>query len=311
MAPNIKIVHNEKLDLGEGPHWDHDTQALYYVNVMQSTIFKYEPRTEKITQVIVDKEKKTSVSFVIPVEGIKDKFAIGYGNKLALLTWNGISTYPTNVEILINLNDATDTVFNDGKVDSRGRLWTGTVFPGVITGSQERHGELYSMNTDEKCVTRYTLRTHATGIGISNGLAWSSDHKMFYYIDSFNNTVDAFDYNIDSGELSNRRIAFDFVKNNLKGFPDGMTIDVENKLWVAAFNGSAIHQVDPKTGSLLQSIKFPTSQITSATWGGQNLNELYVTSASHLQMEQNFYAGRLFKVTGLGTSGLPGLAVKL
>ncbi|XP_046422410.1 regucalcin-like [Neodiprion fabricii] len=306
MAPNIKIVHNEKLVLGEGPYWDHVAQVLYYVNVLESTIFKYEPSTEKFTQVIVDKEKKSSVSFVIPVEGIKDKFVIGYGNKLALLTWNGISTYPTNLEILISLNEATDTVFNDGKVDPRGRLWTGTVFPGVITGSQERRGELYRMNSQEKCVT-----SHATGIGISNGLAWSTDHKIFYYIDSLNNTVDAFDYNINSGELSNRRIAFDFVKNNLKGFPDGMTIDVENKLWVAAFNGSAVHQVDPETGSLLQSVKFPTSQITSATWGGPNLDELYVTSASHSETGQNFYAGRLFKVTGLGTSGLPGFSVKL
>nr|XP_046478757.1 regucalcin-like [Neodiprion pinetum] len=306
MAPNIKIVHNEKLGLGEGPYWDHVAQVLYYVNVLESTIFKYEPSTEKFTQVIVDKDKKSSVSFVIPVEGIKDKFVIGYGNKLALLTWNGISTYPTNLEILISLNEATDTVFNDGKVDARGRLWTGTVFPGVITGSQERRGELYSMNSQEKCVT-----SHATGIGISNGLAWSTDHKIFYYIDSLNNTVDAFDYNINSGELSNRRIAFDFVKNNLKGFPDGMTIDVENKLWVAAFNGSAVHQVDPETGSLLQSVKFPTSQITSAAWGGPNLDELYVTSASHSETGQNFYAGHLFKVTGLGTSGLPGFTVKL
>ncbi|XP_012255921.2 regucalcin-like [Athalia rosae] len=306
MAPNVEIVCDEKLDLGEGPHWDHKGGVLYYVDIFESSVFKYDPSTKKVNRVVVDKQNKTPVGFVIPVADTNNKFVIGYRNELAILTWDGISPDPTNVEVLVGVEPGTTNRFNDGKADPRGRLWAGTKAKYHPGEPEVRSGALYSLSKDGK-----TVKVHATDIGISNGLAWSSDFKTFYYIDSFNRAVDAFDYDIDSGETTNRRTVFDLIKNNVEGFPDGMTIDVEDKLWVATFGGSAIHRVDPVTGSLLQSVSLPAAKITSVAWGGPKLDELYVTSASRFDTEENRHAGRLFKVTGLGTSGGPGVPVKL
>ncbi|XP_046616189.1 regucalcin-like isoform X1 [Neodiprion virginianus] len=313
MAPKIEIIHDEQLVLGEGPHWDHAAQVLYYVDIPESMVFKYNPKTNKITRVIVDKQNKTSVSFAVPVEGTKDKFVIGYGKKFAVLTWDGVSIDPTKVDILVEVDSGTINIFNDGKADPSGRLWSGTwematFKPGV---SESRKGTFYSLSKDGK-----SAKAHFSGVGISNGLAWSADRRTFYYIDSLNWAVDGFDYNIDTGEITNRRTIFDLKKNNIKGLPDGMAIDSKDKLWFATFNGSGVHQVDPKTGTHLQFVQLPTAGITSVAWGGPNLDILYVTSASlYESIDQSdlnkSYVGRVFKITGLDACGLPGVPVKL
>lgn len=105
----------------------------------------------------------------------------------------------------------------------------------------------------------------------------------------------------------NRRIAFDFKKNNVEGLPDGMTIDTDGNLWIACFDGSQVIKVDPVKGELLQQVPIPALQVTSVAFGGKNLDELYVTSASmNIKYEQKPPCGAVFKVTGLGVKGFAG-----
>ncbi|XP_063961128.1 regucalcin-like [Lytechinus pictus] len=118
--------------------------------------------------------------------------------------------------------------------------------------------------------------------------------------------VDAFDYNIETGEIANRRQAISVPKSD--GVPDGMCIDDEGMLWVALFDGWAVNRYNPKTGEKLRSIKFPTKNITSCCWGGANRNEPYVTCAKHFlkpdELKEQDTAGSIFRVTDLGVKGV-------
>ncbi|XP_063968014.1 regucalcin-like isoform X2 [Lytechinus pictus] len=159
---------------------------------------------------------------------------------------------------------------------------------------------LYCLHPDK------SLKTHLQGVGLSNGMAWAEDYKTMYYIDSFSGGVDAFDYDVASGTIANRRRVITIPKN--EGFPDGMCIDSEGKLWVAHFMGAAVKRYDPLTGEKLRTVQLPTDIITSCCWGGANLDELYVTSSklslSEEKLKAQDTAGYLFRVTGLGVKGV-------
>lgn len=111
---------------------------------------------------------------------------------------------------------------------------------------------------------------------------------------------------------ANQRTVIDWKKHNIDGLPDGMTIDTDGNLWIACFDGSQVIKVDPVAGNVLQSIPIPALQVTSVAFGGKNLNELYVTSASmNIRSEQKPPCGAVFKVTGLGVKGYAGDACVL
>ncbi|XP_021924406.1 regucalcin-like isoform X2 [Zootermopsis nevadensis] len=236
-GPKVEKI-SAPVSLGEGPHWDHDAETLYYVDIKGPTVHKYVPATNKHTAVKID---GVHVSLVIPLEGTKDKFVITVGRNVAILTWDGESSTPTDVKYVSavdNEKELQGNKLNDGKADPTGRLWT-----------------------------------------------------------------------------ANRRTAFDFEINEVDGFPDGMAIDIEGKLWVACFGGSQVIRVDPASGKLLSRIPIPTPQVTSVAFGGPQLDELYVTSGNILlnegQKEAYPESGATFRVTGLGVKGLPGQPIKL
>ncbi|XP_015586116.1 regucalcin [Cephus cinctus] len=308
MAPKVSLLDDTRLVIGEGPHWDAEGQVLYYVDILDSTVLKYDSRSNKITRAVVDKKDKTTVTFILPIANTTDKFLIGYGSKVAVLTWDGVSSEPQNIEILDEEEDASHTGnrFNDAKVDPEGRVWLGTMGP--LQGPDKvvkNSGALYSLTDNGKLVK------HVTDIGISNGLTWSPDKKIFYYIDSIAGSIDSFDYDAKVGKIDNRKVVFDLKKNNVKGLPDGMTIDTEGKLWLATYNGNAIYRIDPITSEILQRVELPASQITSVTFGGSNLDELYVTSGSIDEPKGVPHVGRVFKITDLGVTGYPGVPAKL
>jgi len=107
---------------------------------------------------------------------------------------------------------------------------------------------------------------------------------------------------------ANRRTAFDFKAEGVEGIPDGMTIDIDGNLWIAVFDGSKVIKVDPRKGKKIDQINFPTKNVTSVAFGGENLDILYVTSAKHFLSEEELKAqptaGALFEVRNLGTKGL-------
>jgi sugar lactone lactonase YvrE len=130
-----------------------------------------------------------------------------------------------------------------------------------------------------------------------------------YYIDSNTGTIDAFDYDIETAAISNRRIA---ATNLWGGYFDGMTIDSEDNLYVAVWQGGAVRKINSRTGKLLATITVPgVKNITSCAFGGENLDELYITSSAHnadLKDEPN--AGALFKLKLTDSHGVPAFEFK-
>nr|XP_027215029.1 regucalcin-like [Penaeus vannamei] len=146
---------------------------------------------------------------------------------------------------------------------------------------------------------------------LSNGLAWSLDRKTFYFVDSHPRTIDAFDYDDESGAISNRRVVFDFYKAGLKDqFPDGMAIDVDGNLWVASFGGYQVLCVNPRTGRILRRVAIPAKNVSSVCWGGPDYSTLFVTSGtlgmSPEEVAANPSSGGTFAVTGPAPRASPG-----
>nr|CAD7587306.1 unnamed protein product [Timema genevievae] len=307
MAPVVFEPIGPRTLLGEAPHWDHKAQLLYYVDILKSTVYRFNPKNKELTSVKID---GGLVSLVIPIEDKKNQFIITVGRNLSILTWDGKSDTPTKVEHLHTVDTEEEkadfSVFNDGKVDPTGRLWAGTR---TTLGEDDfaRHkpgvGSLYSFTKGQQPIK------HLTGLKISNGLAWSKDLKTMYHIDTDDNKVHAFDFDPVKGKIANQRTAFDFTENNIKGFPDGMTIDTEDKLWVACFGGGQVIRIDPTSGKLLSSLAIPANNVTSATFGGPQLDELYVTTAtafikaSEEDLKNKPDLGKTFRVTGVGAKG--------
>nr|ADK55065.1 luciferin regenerating enzyme [Lampyris turkestanicus] len=307
MSPTIEIV-TERVILGEGPHWDVPSQSLYYVDILGQTLHKYVPSTNTHTKVKIE---GGPIGFAIPVEGKPNTFAIGLGRKIVEVVWDGVSDSVSSLKTLVEVDSEagfTNNRFNDGKADPTGRLWAGTMGPEPEVGKLEpEKGTLYTFDRNHR------IKAHLKTISISNGLAWNLKLKKMYYIDSPLKTVDQYDYDMVKGEICNRKVIFDFDKHSIPGIPDGMTIDSEGNLWVAVFDGARILKINPNTSELLTTINFPTQQITCPTFGGPNLEDLYVTSGQ-LVIEgktQPAPAGAVFKVTGVGSKGLPCVNVHL
>ncbi|RZF33538.1 hypothetical protein LSTR_LSTR008184 [Laodelphax striatellus] len=297
---------SKPLTLGEGPHWDVQTQCLYYVDIKKGSILCYNRELNKNYSAVVGEGKKP-VSLIIPVESQKNRFVITMKNDVVLVTWDGSSTDVTDMEVIASMEPEDNTNrLNDGKADPQGRLWAGTMGKEVVDevtqkkGYEPDKGSLYTLHKDK------SIKKQLTKLGIANGLAWTEDKKKMYYIDSLKKRVDSYDYDDETGNISNEKVVFDFIKNDLPGFPDGMTMDAEGKLFVANYGGSQVLKIDPVSGELLDKIPIPALNVTSVAFGGSNLDELYVTTASAdkptVEGEEN--DGCLYRVTNLQTKGL-------
>uniref|UniRef100_V5GXT7 Regucalcin n=1 Tax=Anoplophora glabripennis TaxID=217634 RepID=V5GXT7_ANOGL len=299
MVPHIERVV-ENCVFGEGPHWDEETQSLYFVDVMDKSICRYVPDTKKVTKANVG----AMVSIIIPVKGEKDTFLIGRERELLIITWDGKSD---KVSVLKKLKIESDlgTNFNDGKCDSKGRLWIGTVGKWSEDGTvEEERGSLYTIEKDK--ITKV-----ADKITMSNGLDFNPALKKMFYIDSHKGTIDEFDFDIEQGTITNRRPVFTLSRHDIPGLLDGMTIDSDGNLWVAICNAGKVIKVDPrKPETLLYTLSLPAKQTTSVAFGGKNMDELYVTTGrlefgntEKLSVPEN---GAVYKITGLGSRGVRG-----
>jgi len=232
---------------------------------------------------------------VVPIKGQPNKYIIAVERNLMILEWDGRSSEATSLVIHKPLDSegSARSRSNDGKCDPRGRLWTGT-----MDESGTSNGNLYKLDLDNS-LTRWV-----TGVGTSNGLAWSSDNRTMFYIDTNTGKVDAFDYDISQGAIANRRTIFDVWGSGVGGSPDGMTIDSQGNLWVATWGGSKVLNINPRDGSLIRTVSFEpyASQITSAAFGGPNLDTMYVTTADSGNPGETG-GGLLYAVTDLGVTG--------
>lgn len=271
--------------LGEGALWHPAEKKLYWINIKGKQLHIFDPQT---------KHNKT---FDLP-ERIGTVVPVKNGGVLVALQ-TGIYFMDTATgKIKLITNPLTDKAirFNDGKCDPAGRFWVGSMHLKQITGM----ATLYRMDID------HSVHTMVKDVTISNGIVWSGDKTKMYYVDSPLNTVDVFDYDNATGTISNRRVAVK-IPDSIGG-PDGMTIDAEDKLWVALWGGFAVGRFDPDTGELLQKVEVPAPNITSCAFGGDGLDTLFITTATQdmdeAQLKQYPLSGGVFS-TRPGVKGVP------
>ncbi|XP_004930716.1 regucalcin isoform X2 [Bombyx mori] len=303
MAPQLQAV-TEPVWLGEGPHWDHNEQALYFVSIFDETIHKYVPETGKHTRSKLDGKP----TFIIPIEGKKHHFVVGLDRLVVEIQWTGEDQTARLVRTVAEVDqDNPNNRFNDAKADPRGRLFAGTMGHEYEPGKFDlKKGSLYRIDPDG------SVHRLESNIDISNGLCWDLQRSAFYFADSFEYTIRRYDYDVETGSIANAKTVFKYSDHGLEGIVDGMTIDTDGNLWVANFDGRQVLKIDPRGGKLLQKIPIPALQVTSVTFGGPDLDQLYVTSASMNRGEEQLPpCGSTFRLDGLEVKGHPNVNVRL
>jgi len=251
-----ECIHPAQAVLGEGPVWDAARQLLWWVDIEKCELHCFDPATRS------DRAWPIGERIGFAVLTARDDLVIGTGRGLARFApETGAVTAVANPE-----RDVPGNRFNDAKCDPAGRLWAGTMALSEASGL----GSLYRIDATWR-ITRIV-----EDVSISNGLAWSLDGRTMFYVDSPARRVDAFDFDLESGELANRRTVVEIRT----GFPDGMCIDLAGNLWVALWGGWGVACFDPRTGAQLAKIEVPVEAVTSCCFGGVKGDELFITTAS-------------------------------
>ena len=283
----VKLTHKIKAKLGEGAFWDNRDQRLFWVDIIGLKVHIYDPETR------INKSFPTPSMVGTVVPGNNDKAVIALVDGIYILnTLDGEISLLSDVEA-----DMTYNRFNDGKCDPNGNLWVGSMH----FDQSLPKANLYKVDGKGNAVKMLD------SITISNGIVWTKDSRTMYYIDTPTGQIRAYDFDADNSSISNERIAVE-VPVGL-GFPDGMTIDEEDKLWVGLWNGNAVARFDPVSGKLMSKIEVPAHNVTSCSFGGSDFETLYITTSSldMTEEEQARYplAGSLFEVKP-GVKGVAG-----
>jgi L-arabinonolactonase len=289
---DIRICVPSKNMLGEGPIWDVEDQRLYWVDGLEGHLLSCSAYGADVEQWTLPAEIG---SFALRKNG---------GAIVALETGLHLFDFRTGaLDFIANPEAGKEHVrLNDGKVDSKGRFVVGSLDMTAFGGGGSRgRGVLYRVDAD--------LSVHPLfdGIACTNGPCWSPDEKTFYCTDSFIDTIYAFDWDEARGVPSNRRV---FAQCEPLHIPDGATVDSEGFYWVAlngALSGAAEVRRHAPDGRLDRTITMPTARLASLTFGGADLDILYVTTLIGNQptpIPVMPLDGHLFSVHGLGVRGL-------
>jgi sugar lactone lactonase YvrE len=255
------LVLDARDELGEGPVWNAADGVLEWVDITGSRLQRFDPRTGRHTvrdlgMHIGAFAPRASGGHIVAV-------AAGFG------VLDGDSDEVRVVAPVIA--DDPDVRMNDGACDPRGRFWAGTMAYDLRAGG----GMLYRLDAD------WSVHTVLTGVTCSNGLDWSDDGTTMYYVDSFAYSVDAFDYDDDTGAVHARRRVVEVPDDPAVPMgmvvPDGMCLDAEGCIWVAAHGSGEVRRFDGR-GNLLAVVDVDAPAVTSIAFGGDDLGDLYITS---------------------------------
>ena len=291
MLGDLELVLDAKATLGEAPCWDSEKQLLYWVDILEKKVCIFNPFTKVNREILLNQ----NVSAIVP-RNVKE---------VVLTLENGFYLLNLETEILSNLHELEGHLpnnrFNDGKCDAKGRFWAGTMDKFYA----KEKGSLYCLDTD------ITVKRKLGSVSISNGLTWSFDNQFMYFIDTLTKKVVQYNFNIHSGEIDTPTEVINF--SGVEGLPDGMTIDEEGMLWIAHWGGSKVSRWDPKKGNQLMEIIIPAINVTSCTFGGEDLSELYITTArtglAAKHLRQYPFSGGVFKIK-TGVKGRPSYSFK-
>lgn len=277
MESRAHFPHNvlkSRARLGEGPLWHGEQQMLYWVDIYNHRVHQFSPTmgTDRIFEV---EDEVTAITIAGP-----HRLLIALRKALAFLdTESGAVTPLQSIEL-----DKPKNRLNDGKCDPQGRFWIGS-----MNEEEQPEANLYRYDPDG------SIYLMEAGLTVSNGLGWSPDGNTFYLTDTPTHKIYAYDFNQDTGEINNRRVLIDLQDEGL--LPDGLTIDAGGYLWSAMWNGWYVVRFAPD-GQEVMRVKMPVQCPTSCTFGGEELDVLYITTASvglsQAEIQRSFYSGDLF-----------------
>jgi sugar lactone lactonase YvrE len=275
------VVVEGQIDLGEGPFWDDVRQCLWFVDITGGVLYRLDPTTGEIA----GRRVGSPLSAAIPAAD--GALILTRGNGVYRYDWDHATTTLTAA---IDPPDATIQL-NDAACDPVGRLWAGTIDANFGRGRSS--------------LLRFSAAVPDTVLsnrGLANGIAWSPDGATMYFADSQERTVEAFDYNVESGSVSQPRVWLTLSES--RGFPDGLAVDARGDVWVALYAGAAVHHYNDE-GALVEVLEFPVDRVTNVCFGGADLADLYVTTSSHrltpAEQQSQPLAGSTFVVPRAGT----------
>lgn len=260
----VKLVCEPDCLLGECPLWNVDEQKLYFTDIENCKLWCYDPKSNKAT-VFLEADYHIG------------GFAFNRGGGLILCAGNKVLKLYKNlkIETLFEIDLEAGERFNDISSDPKGRIYAGTAGGAIGTNKLFRF---------EK---GYQPELIISGIQCSNGMTFSLNEKSFFHVNSFAFTITKYNYDCDSGNISNGKVFFKADEG--MGFPDGLTMDSEGCIWVAFWGASVIRRLSP-AGKILQNIKVPVKNPSSVNFGGENLNELFISSAK----DNKFHGGDVY-----------------
>ncbi|NIB44196.1 SMP-30/gluconolactonase/LRE family protein [Pseudomaricurvus alkylphenolicus] len=274
--------------LGEGIIWHARDGAVWWTDIQESKLYRYHLATEQRQDWSLP-ERLGCFGFF---EGVPE-------DKLIMAAFaSGVARYDLDTGELDWIArpelDKPGLRFNDGRVDRQGRFWAGSM---IESDDSYHQGGLYRLNPD------LSLSSVVDGITISNGLCWSPDSRVMYHSDSPRQEIYAYDFEPESGSISNRRL---FAKTEVGCYPDGATVDAEGFLWSAQWGGSKLVRYAPD-GQKVGELPLPVSQPTCLTFGGNDLATMFITSArenlTDAQLAEQPEAGNVL-IYRLGMKGI-------
>jgi sugar lactone lactonase YvrE len=262
-------------ELGEGPCWDPSTQSLYWVDIPACRVHRLDRAGQHSSW-----DVGRPAGAVVPrADG---GLVVAAGNSF-------LSLEPATgaVAEIAAAPGLPHTRMNDGGCDQAGRFYAGT----MDLDERPGRGTFYRLEVD------HTVTEIFSGVGISNGVGWSPDHRLMYYVDSLAYRVDVLDYDARTGQMGDRRPFA--VLGSGPVVPDGLAVDVDGGVWVAVWGASVIQRYD-QAGRLIGVVRLPAANVTSCAFGGPDLDELFITTAAG----PGRCAGSLFSCPA-GIAGLP------
>lgn len=253
---DFEIIADDNNLCGEGPIWNARTGELTWNDLGSSLVFRYNAATG---------EKRT-ISDRVMAAGIALHDSGGYvfAGSEGVCIWRG----PDDITPVATHHENEKLFFNDILADPRGRVYGGCCYWGAA--GMEKLGKLYLIDTDG------SVRIVDDGIELANGLGLSPDNRTLYFTDSAARKIHAYDVDVATGSLSNKRTVVDVPKT--EGLPDGMTVDGEGFLWSAQWFGRQVVRYDPD-GRVERRLQTPMYQTSSVAFGGDDLTDLYITTA--------------------------------
>lgn len=275
-----ELIADYQCQIGENPLWHPMERRLYWTDITGGRLFRYDPAAGKHEQCY---SGPPVGGFTVQADGTLLLFMA----RGAIAQWrDGHLNY-----IVEEISDERESRFNDVISDPVGRVFCGTM------PTPTRPGRLYRLDPDG------VLHLILEGIGTSNGMGFTLDRRRMYYTDSPARSIYLFDYDEKTGALTNQRIWLHTPEG--AGSPDGMTVDEQGYVWSARWDDSALYRYTPD-GLEERRIEFPARKVSSVTFGGDDLGDLYVTTAllDGTKAEEGEGAGALFRLR-MGIRGLP------